>query len=148
MDVDGTLTDGGIYMGAGGEFKRFDVRDGLGIVKLRESGVKIAIVSGRASDATGARARDLGIDIVENGTHDKLGSLERIARELGIARDEVAYIGDDTPDVECIEWAGLGMAVADANEDAHSAADWTSAHAGGRGAVREAAEHILWLNSR
>lgn len=148
MDVDGTLTDGGIYIGASGEFKCFNAKDGLGIVKLRQSGVTVAIVSGRYSPATEARARDLGIDIVANGTGDKLKTLVDIAEKLGVSAEEVAYIGDDTPDIECMKWAGIGMAVADASSDVLDAADWTSERGGGHGAVRDAAEHVLCLNRR
>lgn len=149
MDVDGTLTDGAFYIDEGGrESKRFDVRDGLGLVMLRDAGVELAIISGRASGATDARARGLGIVHVINGCRDKLPILKGMAGEMGLTRDEVAYIGDDLPDVECIKWAGLGMAVADAEPSVIEAASWVSRREGGRGAVRDAAEHILCLNTR
>ncbi|MDR1471738.1 MAG: HAD hydrolase family protein [Synergistaceae bacterium] len=148
MDVDGTLTDGGIYMDdAGGEFKRFHVRDGYGIEALMKSGVRVAFISGRASGATDRRARDLGVTLVVNGTGDKLTDLETMARELGVARSEVAFIGDDLRDVPCIEWSGLGVAVADAHDDVLSAADVITSARGGEGAVREVADRVLRANS-
>lgn len=148
MDIDGTLTDGGFFMdGEGHEFKRFDVRDGYGIVMLMKSGVEVAFISGRRSKATEQRALDLGVAKVVNGTADKLPDLVAMAGELGLEPAEVAFIGDDVPDVECMSWAGLGMAVGGASAEALEAADWVSACPGGRGAVREAAEHILKLNS-
>ncbi|MDL2264032.1 HAD-IIIA family hydrolase [Synergistaceae bacterium OttesenSCG-928-I11] len=149
MDIDGTLTDGGFYMdGSGNEFKRFDVRDGYGIVMLKKSGIEVAFISGRGSSATDARARDLGVQRVVNGTKDKLPHLVAMAGELGLDASEIAFIGDDIPDLTCIEWAGLGIAVADATDEVLSAADWVSPKDGGRGAVRAAAEHILWLNAQ
>lgn len=148
MDVDGTMTDGSFYMnGRGGEFKRFNVQDGYGIVSLREAGVEVAVISGRYSEATGQRAADLGIHRVVNGTKEKLAELVRIADELGLDASEIAFIGDDIPDVTCIEWSGLGIAVADAAPEVLSSADWVTSRAGGRGAVRDAAEHILKLNA-
>lgn len=149
MDIDGTLTDGGFYMdGSGCEFKRFDVRDGYGIVMLKKAGVEVAFISGRASPATDARARDLGVARVVNGTGDKLPHLAAMAGELGLDASEVAFIGDDLPDLTCIEWAGLGIAVADAADEVRAAAAWVSPKDGGRGAVRAAAERILWLNAQ
>lgn len=147
-DVDGTMTDGSFFMdGSGNEYKRFDVKDGYGIVMLKRAGVEVALISGRRSAATDARARDLGISRVVNGAGEKLPLLEAMASELGLTSGEVAYIGDDLPDIECIKWAGLGMAVADSIGAVLDAADWVSSRPGGRGAVREAAERVLCLNA-
>jgi len=146
MDIDGTLTDGGIYMDGAGDFKKFCVKDGYGIVSLLRSGVEVAFISGRRSPATGARAADLGVRHVYNGTADKLADLKELARKLDIDRSEVCFIGDDIPDIPCIEWAGLGIAVGDAAEAVKASADMTTERRGGDGAVREAAEHILRLN--
>ena len=89
LDVDGTLTDGGVYMnGQGGEFKRFDIRDGMGIVRLKKAGVEIALISGRHSAATEQRARDLGITRLHNGVADKMPLLSAIVEELGITFTE------------------------------------------------------------
>ena len=148
MDIDGTLTDGGFYQdGAEGEYKRFHVHDGYGIAALIKSGVEVAFISGRHSPATDRRARELGVTRVVNGTDNKISELVAMARELEIDASEIAFIGDDIPDLACIEWAGIGMAVADAMQEVLETADWTSTRCGGQGAVREAAEHILMLNA-
>jgi 3-deoxy-D-manno-octulosonate 8-phosphate phosphatase (KDO 8-P phosphatase) len=147
MDVDGTLTDGGIYMdGDGGEFKRFNVKDGFGIVSLKKSGVEVAFISGRFSAATEQRARDLGVEHVVNGRSEKLPELIALAGELGLDASEVAFIGDDVQDIPCINWAGLGIAVADAQADVIAVADWVSSRRGGEGAVRDAADYIAQVN--
>ncbi len=147
LDVDGTLTDGGVYLdGEGNEFKRFDIRDGMGLVRLRKAGVMLAIVSGRASAATDLRARALGIECVYNGVTDKLPVLQALAAELGLAAGEVAYMGDDVNDIDSLRWAGLSMAPCDARPEVLAVVDWVAPVGGGRGAVREAAEKILSLN--
>ena len=147
MDVDGTLTDGGVYMdGKGGELKRFDIQDGYGIASLLKSGVKVAFISGRFSAPTQQRADDLKISACVNGTKHKLADLQSLAARWGVAREETAYAGDDIPDIECIEWAGLGMAPANARREVRESADWTSAISGGSGAIRDCAEYILKLN--
>ncbi len=147
MDVDGTLTDGGIYMdGAGGEMKRFDVQDGQGIALLLKRGVKVVFISGRFSAPTQRRADDLKITLCVNGVKDKLPELKRIAAELGVTAEETAYAGDDLPDVECIRWAGLGIAVANARPEVIEAAGYVTRCGGGRGAVRECADMIIKIN--
>ena len=149
MDVDGTLTDGGFYMdGEGNELKRFDVRDGYGIVLLKKAGIEVAFVSGRFSKATAQRALDLGVKRVVNGTDDKLRDLKKIADELGLTREQIAFIGDDEPDRICVEWCGLGIAVADARGGLLEVADWITPNPGGRGAVRDAAEYVVERNGR
>jgi len=148
MDVDGTLTDGGVYMdGRGGEWKRFDIQDGMGIARLKASGVVIAFVSGRPSPATDQRAKDLGVDRVYNGAGDKLSVLRELAFELGLSREEIAYMGDDVNDLPAMEWAGLSIAPANALPEVKAASDWVTNSCGGHGAVREAAERILELNA-
>lgn len=147
MDVDGTMTDGAVYLdGSGGEFKRFDVRDGLGVARLIRSGVAAAIISGRRSAVTGRRAEELGIDIVLQGIGDKLAALEGLAAEMSLTSGDIAYIGDDVNDRSCIEWSGVGFAPSDARPEVRDAADIVTSAPGGFGAVREAVEHILKLN--
>lgn len=147
LDVDGTLTDGGIYMdGLGGEYKRFDVKDGMGIGLLMKAGVEVAFISGRYSPATEQRARNLGVSFVYNGVKDKLPVLSALAGELGITLEEVAFMGDDINDIDCMEAAGLAIAPGDGVRAAREAADYVTEAEAGRGAVREAAEHILALN--
>ncbi|MEG1799797.1 MAG: HAD-IIIA family hydrolase [Synergistaceae bacterium] len=147
LDVDGTLTDGGIYLdGQGNEFKRFDVQDGYGLAVLLRGGIKVVFISGRYSAATKQRAENLGITECINGTSDKLADLIAILKKYGISQNETAYIGDDIPDIECIKWAGIGMATANARTEVISVADWCSSCRGGHGAVRECAEHIVLIN--
>ena len=147
LDIDGTLTDDGVYMdGCGGEFKRFSVRDGYGIVMLEKAGIKVAFISGRYSAATQQRADNLKIDACINGTSDKISDLKKLLEEWNIRQDETAYAGDDIPDLECLRWAHIGMVPANASSPAKEAADWISAFDGGFGAVREMAEKILEYN--
>ncbi|MBL3593279.1 MAG: HAD-IIIA family hydrolase [Synergistaceae bacterium] len=147
LDVDGTLTDGGVYLdGGGNEFKRFDIRDGMGLVRLRKAGVTLALISGRASRATERRARDLGIDRVHNGVGDKLPFLQKLAEELDLDAADVAYMGDDVNDLDCLRWSGLSLAPADARPEVLAVVDWVAPLGGGHGAVREAAELILRVN--
>jgi 3-deoxy-D-manno-octulosonate 8-phosphate phosphatase (KDO 8-P phosphatase) len=109
-------------------------------------GVEIAFISGRFSKATEQRAGELGVRRVINGSSDKLADLTAMAKELGIDASEVAFIGDDLQDLPCIEWAGLGIAVADSSPAVLSASDWVCPRRGGDGAVRDAMEHIAMLN--
>lgn len=147
LDVDGTLTDGGVYMdGSGGEFKRFDIQDGYGLVRLMERGVRVVFISGRYSASTQQRAENLRVSRCINGTKDKLSDLQALCGEWGVSREEVAFAGDDLPDLECVEWAALGIAVANARPELSAAADWHTASGGGHGAIRECAEHILSIN--
>ena len=146
LDVDGTLTDGSIFLdGSGNEFKRFHVRDGMGIHRLRASGVDVAILSGRYSASTARRAGELGIHLLFNGVKDKLRFLVDLAEKLGMTRDEIAYVGDDLNDLDCIRWVGLGCAPADAVGEVRSSARYVAEHPGGYGAVRDVAEHILCI---
>lgn len=148
LDVDGTLTDGGIYMdGAGNELKRFDVQDGQGIVQLLKSGVKVVFISGRYSAPTQQRADNLKITRCINGTDDKLRDLSSLAAVWGITAAETAYAGDDTPDIECVKWSGLGIAVSNAHPSVAACADFVTERTGGRGAVRECADYIMKLNN-
>jgi len=147
MDVDGTLTDGGIYLSASGdEFKRFDIQDGMGIALFRKKGGKVALISGRYSIATEKRALELNVDYLVNGTADKLTSLKIIANKLGFSSAEVVYMGDDLNDIDCADWAGLGVAVANAVPELKSVATITTERSGGAGAVREVVDLVLKKN--
>lgn len=144
LDVDGVLTDGRIYYGnSGEELKAFDIKDGLGIKLLRESGVKVAIITGRQSEIVARRARELGIEDVIQGRDDKRQALLELCQRHEFSIEECIYMGDDLPDLGAIAAAGLGMTVADANAAVRQAADWVSEARGGCGAVREACEFIL-----
>lgn len=144
MDVDGTLTDGSIYMGPQGEaMKAFHAQDGYGIAQiLPRIGVTPVIITGRKSQIVANRAKELKITQLHQGVQDKLPLLQRIARELGAAREEVAYIGDDLNDFDCIRWCGLTGCPADAVPEIRAAVDFVSSRCGGRGAVREFVDYI------
>lgn len=144
MDVDGTLTDGRIYIGADGEvMKAFDVRDGYAIAHiLPQLGIIPVIITGRRSQIVEARARELKITHLYQGVSDKLGKLKQIAGDSGLSAREIAYIGDDENDLDCIRWCGLSACPADAVPEVKAAAGYVCAHDGGRGAVREWIEYL------
>jgi 3-deoxy-D-manno-octulosonate 8-phosphate phosphatase (KDO 8-P phosphatase) len=147
LDVDGVLTDGGLFYGPDGEqLKRFNVRDGLGIKLLQQAGVTVAIISGRSCAALDRRAADLGIVELHCGVGDKGPVLAELQARLGIAPAETAAMGDDLPDLALFAGAALRIAPADAERDLITAADLVTSRAGGQGAVRDAAVHILDLN--
>jgi 3-deoxy-D-manno-octulosonate 8-phosphate phosphatase (KDO 8-P phosphatase) len=149
FDVDGVLTDGGIYLGdVGGqrlEFKRYDIQDGLGILMLRMAGVGVGIVTGRVSESVRLRAEELGVDdLVQDGRAMKLRAIKRIARERRIGLDEMAFVGDDLPDVAVFRAVGLPVCVGNATTEAWREARNTALLSnGGHGAVREFAELLL-----
>lgn len=144
LDVDGVLTDGSIVLDMNGnELKRFHARDGLGIKLWTGLGYEIAIVSGRTSAAVEARMAELGVTTVMQGVSDKLAELERLCERFGIEPASVACVGDDLPDLPAMRRAGYAIAVADADPRVRACADYTTSAPGGRGAVREAIEHLL-----
>jgi 3-deoxy-D-manno-octulosonate 8-phosphate phosphatase (KDO 8-P phosphatase) len=130
----------------GEELKVFDVRDGSGIVAVREAGIRVAIISGRNAAAVDRRARELGIEHVAQGVRLKGPELDALLARLAVERAEVACIGDDTADLPMFERSGLNVAVADAHADVIAKADWVTTRPGGRGAVREVCD--LLLNAR
>jgi len=144
LDVDGVLTDGGLYYGPNGEeLKRFDVQDGLAIVEAQRAGLAIAIISGRRSLAVGRRAAELGIAEVHQGAGDKTSVLEALRERLGLAPADLAVMGDDLPDLPIMRVAGLCLAPANAVAEVRRMAHWVSRRPGGGGAVRDAVEWLL-----
>ena len=149
LDVDGVMTDGGIYLGATDagervELKRFDIQDGLGIRLVREAGIKVAIVTGRESHAVRLRAEELEVDEVhQDRGAAKLRIVEAMLERLGIGWEETAFVGDDLPDLAILRRVGLPAVVGNATADARACAAWTARAHGGRGAVREFAEALL-----
>lgn len=149
LDVDGVLTDGGLYLGATAagepvEMKRFDITDGLGIHLLRDAGVEVAIVTGRSSQAVTMRARELGIaECHQNASPSKVPVLEGMAARLGVPLEEVAFLGDDLADLPVLRRVGFPAAVSNGAGEVREAARWVSQRAGGQGAVRELAEFLL-----
>ncbi|MCX7829017.1 MAG: HAD-IIIA family hydrolase [Thermanaerothrix sp.] len=149
MDVDGTLTDGGVSFDVSGtEAKRYHIQDGMGIKLLQAMGVKVAFLSGRHSDSTSARARDLGVDLCVQGVSRKLPVLESWAEEMGISSRQVAYMGDDLPDIECLRWCGFGVVPCDGRPEALREADYVTPSRSGFGAVRDACDRIILMNQR
>jgi 3-deoxy-D-manno-octulosonate 8-phosphate phosphatase (KDO 8-P phosphatase) len=144
-DVDGVLTDGSIFIGGAREFKRFNIRDGLGLVLAQRAGLKTGWVSARPSAATQMRAQELKIDfLVQQGDRiSKTGAIERLLAREKLDWQEVCFVGDDVVDLGPLARAGIGVAVADARPQVRAAADFITRAAGGRGAVRETIEMIL-----
>ena len=148
IDVDGVLTDGGIYLGAVDgrplEFKRYDIHDGLGIYFLRQAGLKVAVVTGRVSESVRLRCAELGVDeLVQDAHAMKRPAFEGILRRLGISPTEAAFIGDDFPDMSVLRIVGLPVAVANAVPEVRDTCRVRLTRTGGRGAVREFAELLL-----
>jgi len=144
-DVDGVLTDGSIFIGGEREFKRFNIRDGLGLVLLRRAGLKVGWVSARPSPATKLRADELKIDfLLQQGDNiGKTAAIEQLLARENLSWAETCFVGDDIIDLGPLTRAGLAVAVGDAVAEAKAAAHFTTKAAGGRGAVREAVELIL-----
>lgn len=144
MDVDGVLSDGKIiYNSYDVETKAFHVQDGLGLVALKETGVILAIITGRTSPMVQRRATELGIHHVVQGRDDKFAALSKLADELGLSLEECAYMGDDLPDLKAIKEAGLGVSVPNGMAFVQQQADFVTTKHGGEGAVREVCELIL-----
>jgi len=143
-DVDGVFSDGRIYLGNDGEeLKAFHTKDGFGIKALGSSDVAVAIITGRRSTIVAKRMAALNVKHIIQGQEDKLPALLNLAKELAISIDEVAYIGDDIPDLPCIVQVGLGIAVQDAHPMVITKADYTTFTRGGFGAVREVCDLIM-----
>lgn len=149
FDVDGVMTDGGIYLGATEsgepvEMKRFDIQDGLGVLMMKNAGLKVAIVTGRTSEAVRIRAEELQMDdLHQDRTADKLSALTAILERQGVSWEETAFLGDDLPDLSVLRRVGLPAVVGNATSDARACALWAGTRHGGHGAVREFAEALL-----
>ncbi|MGB1403400.1 MAG: KdsC family phosphatase [Porticoccaceae bacterium] len=144
LDVDGVLTDGKLYYGnSGEEMKAFNIQDGLGIKLLQKGGVQVGIITGRMSKLLQRRADELGIDPLIQGREDKLTALNELLQNMHINMDEIAFMGDDLPDLAVMRRAGLGITPANGSSTNAKLADWQTTRGGGQGAVREVAEMIL-----
>ena len=144
LDVDGVLTDGSIiYTDQGAETKVFNVKDGLGMRLLMEAGIEVGIITGRTSNALHHRCNNLGITLVCDKVQDKAALLDIISKRTGVPWKEIAFVGDDLPDLPLMRKVGLSVAVADAHETVRDHADMVMASKGGAGAVREICETIL-----
>lgn len=144
LDCDGVLTDGRITLvGDGDEEKSFHTRDGHGLVLLHRAGLQSAVISGRTSNALARRARDLNIQHLRQGTHDKIVEFREVLAAAGVSEEETAVVGDDVTDIPLMRRAVLGVAVADATEETRAHAHYVTRLPGGTGAVREVCELIL-----
>jgi 3-deoxy-D-manno-octulosonate 8-phosphate phosphatase (KDO 8-P phosphatase) len=148
MDVDGVLTDGHIWLlsrrdGTASEIKGFSAYDGAGLKLARAAGLRTGVITGRESSAVSQRARESEIEFVFQGRATKLGAYEEILRATGASDREVAYVGDDLPDIPLLQRAGLAVAVANAAPEVKRAAHYVTARSGGDGAVREVIELIV-----
>jgi 3-deoxy-D-manno-octulosonate 8-phosphate phosphatase (KDO 8-P phosphatase) len=144
FDIDGVMTDGGLFYGEHGEeLKRFHVLDGHGIKALRSAGLKIALLSGRQHPANQQRAKELGIDLVIQGESNKGAAFDRLVASLGLRAQRCGHMGDDVPDLEVFERVGFAAAVPNAMPAVRAAAHWIAQRPGGYGAVRECCDFIL-----
>lgn len=144
FDVDGILTDGGLYLtDSGEEFKRFNSLDGHGLKMLKASGVELAIITGRTSRCVELRAKNLGITRLYQGVEDKWGTMQTLLAELNLAAEAAAYMGDDVVDLPVMRRMGLSISVPNAPQVVRDHAHYLTQREGGHGAVREACELIM-----
>ena len=142
-DVDGVLTDGTLLLGDGKEFKVFSIQDGLGLLLLKQNGVRVGWVSNRPSQATQQRADELKIEFLYQAKGNKVEAVELILQESGASWEEVCYVGDDVVDLGALKRAGVGVAVANAIPEVKAMADYVTKARGGHGAVREVVVMLL-----
>jgi 3-deoxy-D-manno-octulosonate 8-phosphate phosphatase (KDO 8-P phosphatase) len=144
FDVDGVLTDGTLFLGAGGEeTKAFNSLDGHGMKMLRENGVEIAIITGRTSASVALRARELGIVHLYQGVHDKLDACRDLLGKTGFAQSQMGYMGDDLPDLALLSRCGFAATVPEAPDAIRQTAHYVAIRGAGRGAAREVCDFIL-----
>ena len=149
LDVDGVLTDGKLFFdNQGNEYKSFHARDGHGIKLLRQTGVEVAVISGRKSNSVALRMKNLGIEHVYQGHEHKQGAFNEIIEKLGITPEQAAHVGDDLLDLPVMTRVGLAIAVADVNFAVKQHADWCTTLPGGQGAVREVCDFIMQAQGR
>ena len=144
LDVDGVLTDGGLYVDDDGKpSKKFNVKDGLGIKLAQRLGIQVAILTGKTSQVVEHRAKELDIEFVIQGSKDKGADINALCEKTGVPIRFTAMVGDDLPDLPAFAVVGYKIAVGDAVDETKAAADFVTTRPGGRGAVREAIEHLL-----
>ncbi len=143
-DVDGVLTDTRIFLSDSGQWRRFfSIRDGLGLIRLQEAGYEVGIITTSKADDIRERAKNLGIKWFYEGIKDKIIAFEEIVKKSGIRPEEIAYIGDDYPDLEVLKKVGFSATVPESFTDIKAAVDYTTKRPGGVGAVREVCELVL-----
>ncbi len=144
FDVDGVLTDGSLFLGDDGQqYKCFNSKDGHGMRMLQDSGISIAILTGRVSNVVKLRMEELGIELVMQGHRAKLPAFEELLRQTGYQPEELAYVGDDVVDLPVMTRVGLAIAVADGHDLVRRHAHWVTSKNGGRGAAREVCELLM-----
>jgi 3-deoxy-D-manno-octulosonate 8-phosphate phosphatase (KDO 8-P phosphatase) len=144
FDVDGVMTDGGLYYTESGEeLKAFNTLDGHGLKMLQASGVKLAIITGRTSKLVEHRARNLGLDYLYQGAHNKLEVFQLLLQEAGVQPEQCGYMGDDVVDLPVMRRVAFSVAVPDAPQIVRQHADYVTVARGGFGAVREACELVM-----
>lgn len=144
LDVDGILTDGRItYDSQGNELKSFNIKDGLGIKLAQSIGIQIAIITGRVSPMVARRCEELGIESIIQGREDKGTALAELSSQSGVPFRQIAYAGDDLPDLRALNAAAVGITVADAHPEVLAVADWVTPLKGGEGAVRQICDALL-----
>ncbi len=149
LDVDGVLTNGQlIYSETGESLKSFNVKDGLAIKLLQKIQIKTAIISSRNSPIVARRMNELGIDFIYQGYDDKRFAYENLVEQLSLTYENIAYLGDDLPDLALIKKSGFGVAVSDAHDSVKAAAHWVTSKKGGMGAVRELSDFIIKSQDR
>jgi 3-deoxy-D-manno-octulosonate 8-phosphate phosphatase (KDO 8-P phosphatase) len=149
LDVDGVLTDGKLFFdNEGNEYKAFHARDGHGIKLLRQTGVEVAVISGRKSNSVALRMKNLGIEHVYQGHENKIAAFHEIIQKMAILPEQAAHVGDDLLDLPVMIRVGLAIAVNDANFAVKQRADWCTALPGGCGAVREVCDLIMKAQGR
>lgn len=149
FDVDGVLTDGTLWYSRNGEVvKGFHALDGHGLRLLKESGIMVALITGRQGPIVDRRAAELGIDIIQQGVRDKAEALQQLAQEYGFDMEQIGYMGDDLIDLPALQRAGLAASVPNAPSYIVQAAHWVSERTGGQGAARECCDLILASQGR
>lgn len=149
LDVDGVLTDGKLFFdNQGNEYKAFHAQDGHGIKLLRQTGVEVAVISGRKSNSVAIRMKSLGIEHVYQGHENKVAAFAEIIEKMAITPEQTAHVGDDLLDLPIMRRVGLGIAVYDANPVVKRYADWCTTRCGGQGAVREVCDFIMQAQGR
>ena len=143
LDVDGVLTDGTFEPNGTEEIKRFHSRDGIGLTLAKRAGLKLGLISGRVSSVVRARARELEMHFVRLGVDDKLTVFREVLEQEGLTPEEIAYMGDDLPDLPILTRVGLSAAVSDAHHEVRTRVDYVTRARGGFGAVRELIDQIL-----
>ena len=148
VDIDGVLTDGGLHFdNRGEEYKTFNSLDGQGIRMLLENGIEVAVITGRESGIVNHRMGDLGVKHIYQGNRDKRPAFAQLLNDTGLQPNQVAYVGDDLPDLAVMHQVGFAIAVQNAHAFVKQHSDWVTTRHGGRGAIREVSDFILRAQS-